>query len=303
LEKAMDAALFQEPRRRMIQLRDGEMAALDFGDAARPVDVVFAHANGFNAMTYRSILGPLSLSLRIIAMDQRGHGASRLPADPKGRRSWSDLRDDLLALLETLGDGPVILAGHSMGATTSLLAARERPDRVRGLVLFDPVVLPRLASAILHRAPWLATQIYRRMRLTQGALRRRAVFDSFGAAFRAYRGRGAFRTWPEIMLADYVAGGFREREDGTVELSCAPAWEASNFAAQGNDTWRALDGLRAPIDIYQCATQSVCQIRARSGVYRRNPQLRLHTVPRTTHFLPMERPDLVRDALLNAAEA
>jgi len=26
-------------------------------------------------------------------------------------------------------------------------------------------------------------------------------------------------------------------------------------------------------------------------------------VPQSTHFLPMERPDLVRDALLNAAEA
>jgi pimeloyl-ACP methyl ester carboxylesterase len=287
----------------MIQLRDGEMAALDFGDAARPVDVVFAHANGFNAMTYRSILGPLSLSLRIIAMDQRGHGASRLPANPQGRRSWADLRDDLVALLETLGDGPVILAGHSMGATACLLAAHERPDRVRALALFDPVVLPRWTSALMHRAPWLATRIYSRMSLTQGALRRRSVFESFGAAFRAYRGRGAFRTWPEIMLADYVAGGFRERDDGTVELSCAPAWEASNFAAQGNDTWRALDRATAPIDIYQSATQSACRIGAAVGLQRRNPRLHVHVVPQSTHFLPMERPDLVRDALLNAAEA
>ncbi len=279
------------------------MAALDFGDAARPVDVVFAHANGFNAMTYRSILGPLSLSLRIIAMDQRGHGASRLPANPQGRRSWADLRDDLVALLETLGDGPVILAGHSMGATACLLAAHERPDRVRALALFDPVVLPRWTSALMHRAPWLATRIYSRMSLTQGALRRRSVFESFGAAFRAYRGRGAFRTWPEIMLADYVAGGFRERDDGTVELSCAPAWEASNFAAQGNDTWRALDRATAPIDIYQSATQSACRIGAAVGLQRRNPRLHVHVVPQSTHFLPMERPDLVRDALLNAAEA
>jgi pimeloyl-ACP methyl ester carboxylesterase len=298
----MDAALFQEPRRRMIRVRDGEMAALDFGDAARPVDVVFAHANGFNAMTYRSILGPLSLSLRIIAMDQRGHGASRMPADPKGRRSWADLRDDLLALLETLGDGPVILAGHSMGATASLLAAHAQPDRVRALVLFDPVILPRWTSALMHRLPWLATRIYRRLPLTQGALRRRSVFDSFGAAFRAYRGRGAFRTWPEIMLADYIAGGFRERDDGTVELSCAPAWEASNFEAQGNDTWRALNRTPLPIDIYQSAIQSACHLGAIAGLRRRNPRLHVHTPPQTTHFLPMERPDLVRDALLNAAE-
>jgi pimeloyl-ACP methyl ester carboxylesterase len=141
------------------------------------------------------------------------------------------------------------------------------------------------------------------MPLTQGALRRRAVFDSFGAAFRACRGRGAFRTWPEIMLADYVAGGFRERDDGTVELSCAPAWEASNFEAQSNDTWRALDRTALPIEIYQSALQSACRIGPVGGLQRRNPRLHVHTVPQTTHFLPMERPDLVRDALLNAAEA
>jgi pimeloyl-ACP methyl ester carboxylesterase len=285
----------------MIHLRDGEMAALDFGDAARPVDVVFAHANGFNAMTYRSILGPLSLSLRIIAMDQRGHGASRLPADPRGRMSWSDFRDDLVALLETLGDRPVILAGHSMGATISLLAALERPDRVRALILFDPVVLPRWTSAIMRRVPWLATRICRRLPLTQGALQRRSVFDSYGAAFRAYRGRGAFRTWPEIMLADYVAGGLREREDGSVELSCAPAWEASNFMGQANDTWRALDRALMPIEIYRSGADSVCHVGGGLGFQRRNRRLQVHTVPQTTHFLPMERPDLVRDALLSAA--
>ena len=83
----MDAALFREPRRRMIPLADGEMAALEFGDAGRPLDVVFLHANGLNALTYRSLLGPLSLGLRVLAPDLRGHGDSRLPADPKGRLS------------------------------------------------------------------------------------------------------------------------------------------------------------------------------------------------------------------------
>ena len=48
--------------------------------------------------------------------------------------------------------------------------------------------------------------------------------------FRSYRGRGAFATWPEASLIDYVQDGFRERPDGSVELSCAPDWEASNFA-------------------------------------------------------------------------
>ena len=135
----------------MIRLADGDMAALDFGNPERPVDVVFSHANGFNGLTYRSILAPLAAGLRLLVIDQRGHGSSTLPADPEGRTSWYDLRDDLAALLDQLDGPPVILAGHSMGGAASIMAAALRPERVRSLVLFDPVVitLPQMLSAIL----------------------------------------------------------------------------------------------------------------------------------------------------------
>ena len=154
----MDAARFQEPRRRRVTIAnrwgEGEMALLDFGDPDRPVDLLFVHANGFNALTYRALLAPLSASLRIVAPDLRGHGATSLPAVPRGRRSWADLRDDLISLLDLLGGPPLTLAGHSMGATSALLAAERRPGRVANLVLLDPVIWPRLAQAVL-RVPGL----------------------------------------------------------------------------------------------------------------------------------------------------
>ena len=298
----LDAALFHKPRRRMIRLHDGEMAALDFGDGARPVDVVFAHANGFNAMTYRSILGPLSLSLRILAVDLRGHGASRLPAEPRGRRSWRDLRDDLVALLDVVSDRPVVLAGHSMGATSSLLAGAQRPAGVKALVLFDPVILPR-ATVLAAKIPGLLDPLWRRARIAQNALRRRAVFETANAAFNAYRGRGAFRTWPEIMLADYVAGAFHDKADGGVELSCTPAWEASNFAAQAHDPWSALRRVAFPIKVFRAGRNSVCHLAPGDRLLRRHPNIDVTTVEGTSHFLPMERADLVRDALFDAVNA
>ena len=78
----MDAHVAHEPRARRIDLpsRGGAVAALEFGAAERPVDLVFVHANGFNARTYRSILAPLADGWRILAVDQRGHGATTLPA-------------------------------------------------------------------------------------------------------------------------------------------------------------------------------------------------------------------------------
>lgn len=299
----MDAAVFQEPRRRFIAIESragaGEMSALDFGPQKRPYDVVFLHANGFNALTYRSILGPLSAGMRILAVDQRGHGESRLAAKPEGRRSWKDFRDDLIGLLDALDQSPVVLSGHSMGGTVSLLAAAQRPEKVSSLVLFDPVMMPPLVALYAH-APWTSGHLWKRMPIAQGALRRRAAFDSREAAFKAYKGRGAFKTWPDTVIADYVAGGFVDRPDGKVELACAPEWEASSFAAQGHNPWGALRKIKAPVRILKAEKGSTCRGSV-ADLKRRKPDLRIETIAGSTHFLPMERPDLVRDALLDAA--
>src|SRR5512141_1854831 len=110
----MNVIVSEEPRQRMIELpgRGGAMAALEFGPADRPVDIVFSHANGFNGRTYRSILKPLAAELRVLAIDLRGHGASRLPTVIEGRAGWFDFRDDLLALLAQVAEAPVVLGGH-----------------------------------------------------------------------------------------------------------------------------------------------------------------------------------------------
>ncbi|NQE63467.1 alpha/beta fold hydrolase [Caulobacter sp. RHG1] len=294
----MDAAVFREPRKRAVAVPGGEIAGLEFGPQDRPIDIVFVHANGFNAQTYRVLLSPLAAGLRILAIDQRGHGGTTLPAQPDGRRSWRDLRDDLTNLLDALDGPPAVLAGHSMGGTVSLLAAAARPERVKGLVLLDPVIMPWLAT-LYAKAPWTSGHLWKRMPLVQSALRRRAVFDSREAAFAGYKGRGAFKTWPETMLADYVAGGFVEQKGGKVELACAPAWEASNYAAQAHDPWRAVRQVKAPVRILKAEKHSTC--RTGDSFARRGRDVKIETIEGTTHFLPMERPDVVRDALFDMA--
>ena len=142
----MDAIRLSPPRRLSLPVDNrwgaGEMNVLDFGDPERPVDLVFVHANGFNAMTYRSLLAPLSGTLRIWAPDLRGHGLTTLPAEPNGRRGWADHRDDLIALLDALDGPPAVLAGHSMGGNLALRAIAER-------------VLEPVPTALVLSAPML----------------------------------------------------------------------------------------------------------------------------------------------------
>jgi pimeloyl-ACP methyl ester carboxylesterase len=71
---------------------------------------------------------------RVIALDQRGHGASeRHPADV----SRAAYVADVVAVIEELRLAPVVLFGQSLGGHTALLAAAARPDLVRALVLLD----------------------------------------------------------------------------------------------------------------------------------------------------------------------
>lgn len=66
-----------------------------------------------------------------LRFDYSGHGASH-GAFTEG--AVSDWRDDALAVIEILTDGPQILVGSSMGGWIALLLARDMPHRVAGLV-------------------------------------------------------------------------------------------------------------------------------------------------------------------------
>lgn len=295
----MDATADSEPRQRMIPLpsRGGAMAALEFGPTDRPVDIVFSHANGFNARTYRTILQPLSASLRVLALDLRGHGATTLPTAIEDREGWLEFRDDLLALLAAACAAPVVLSGHSMGGTSSLLAAAAEPERVRALALFDPVVMPLEVqrSGATAESP-----------LVGGALKRRATFPSKQAAFEAYLGRGGFKSWSEVQLRDYVEAGFRETAaketgGGQVTLTCAPEWEASNFRTHNYDAWAAFQASRCPIRVLRAAEGSTFRIEGHEAELGDDGRIQVQTIPKTTHFLPMERPELVRALLASCA--
>jgi pimeloyl-ACP methyl ester carboxylesterase len=269
--------------------------------SGRAPDVIWLHANGFNALTYRHTLAPLGSKLKVLAIDQRGHGATPQDAPVEGRRDALDMRDDLLGLLDVVSpDRPVILAGHSMGGCVSLLAAGEAPERVRAIALFDPVILSREATARAMAVNGVAAS---ESPLIQKAKGRRRRFASHGDAFEAYRQRSIFATWPPQALTDYVAAGFKSLSDGEVELSCAPEWEAANFAAHGHDIWDAMSRITAPVRIWRAETGSTCAIAEAADFPRPIGQVELRTVAGATHFLPIENPALVRDGLLAVAAA
>lgn len=72
-----------------------------------------------------------------LRFDYFGHGGSSGAFDQATVSRW---RDDVLAVLDQLAEGPLILVGSSMGGWLACLAALARPERVRGLALVAPAV-------------------------------------------------------------------------------------------------------------------------------------------------------------------
>lgn len=257
--------------------------------------IVFLHANGFHGPAYRSVLGPLAERRPVITPDLRGFGANPAPADPQALTSWNVFAADVAAWFTARDGAPVVLAGHSLGATTALLTAAMVPNAVSALALFDPVIVPPIARRLLQ-APGQVTMMNRYFPLARSAARRNPSFTSRDAAFQAYRGRGAFKTWSDEALRDYVEHGFVDTPDG-VRLACDPAWEARAFAAQRHNPYRAIAQVRAPVTLIAGGRGSTCPSISVAALRRAAPSMVFERWSDTTHFAPFEAPERIRDVV------
>ena len=99
---------------------------------SRPA-ILLLHGLSSNAAFWTRLVAHLP-GRRMVALDQRAHGGSAAPED--GYQP-ATLAADAAALIEDLGLGPMVVAGHSWGASIALQLAADRPDLVAGLAVVD----------------------------------------------------------------------------------------------------------------------------------------------------------------------
>jgi pimeloyl-ACP methyl ester carboxylesterase len=85
----------------------------------------------------------------VVSYDARGHGESD-PAPVGEGYGYPELVDDLESVIAVaVGDGPLLLAGHSMGAHTAVAYALRHPERLAGLVVIGPSYTGEIGAATL----------------------------------------------------------------------------------------------------------------------------------------------------------
>ena len=95
--------------------------------------VVAVHGITANAWAWDPVAHHLAGGANLVSIDLRGRGRSYGQPGPFGLRQHAD---DVAAVIGQIG-GPLLLAGHSMGAYVAMLTAERHPERVADLVLVD----------------------------------------------------------------------------------------------------------------------------------------------------------------------
>ena len=285
------------PTRISVSLQDGDLAGWRWrNDGAPPL--LFCHATGFCASTYKKMLRRLADRFDIWALDMRGHGRTRLPADPKDLRSWNIYARDVAGFLDREKRDGWILAGHSMGAVVVAMAARGRND-ISALRLIEPVAPPLVYTLTAAYAPFWP-MLARHIPIARRAARRRARWSSREDALKSYERKGLFRDWAPGVLADYLEDGLVIDHAGA-RLSCDPDWEAATFAASAHDLWRAVRVAPAPIGVFAAGVASTIWPTARWWFRRAGAEMT--KIAEAGHLAPMENPALAADFIAQGAPA
>lgn len=271
----------------------GDFHLIDWGGTG-PLAVV-CHATGFCAGAYTPLAERLTSDLHLVGLDDRGHGMTDAPADPKRLRDWSVFADDLLEVLTGLGE-PAVVIGHSRGGAVGMLAAARRPDLVRALVLMDPTILPFYWMWWW----WLFKKVglARRIPIAARAAKRQDVWPDRETMLAAYQGKKSFADWRDGWLEAYVRECTRPNGDGRVRLCCDPAWESRAFAVCAHDVWRYIRRLTHPtLVLYGDRSDTFLPAAARR-FRAKAPAGKLVSLEDTSHFVPMERPGECRDLIV-----
>ncbi len=262
----------------------------DFGGDGPPL--VFLHANGYPPACYLPLIERLKSHHHVLAPHMRPLWPH---ARPEEIGAWHPLSDDLMLFLDEHKIEQAQVVGHSMGAIVSLRASIRKPERFQAQVLIDPVLFRRrfIALSFITKLLGLTSRFHP---LVQSARKRRRQFDDLDKLFASYRRKHIFHYMDDEALRIYITGITRPAAAGGFELVYSPEWESRIYETgiiADLDLWFGLPKLKVPTLVLRGAETDTFLPPAAKRLQQANPAIRVETLEKTTHLLPLETPQKV----------
>lgn len=286
----------REPSLHFIEINSVKLAYFELlGDCPDGQTLVFIHGAGCHARCWDAVIRRLGPSCHTIAIELRGHGRSQ----KQGPYAWGQFGLDACGLIEALGLSSIVCVGHSLGGHVAIQVAARLQDRLDGLLLVDPTVFDPRAyrlgkSAQLFDSP-----------SEHPVARRRRLWNSPLQWFHALKDRNPYSLWDPEILWTHCEHGVQPTESGLFALCCPPLVEAETYLSTADtDVHPLLPGIGIPVRILRAKMAKGMRHPMDSEhsltwpkLVDRFPNAKDEYLPEVSHFIPMQRPDLIVDAL------
>ncbi|MEE1786572.1 alpha/beta hydrolase [Streptomyces sp. SP17BM10] len=249
--------------------RDGvRLSCRDWGGPGTPV--VLLHGLAGHAGEWDAVARSLSRRHRVVAVDQRGHGAAtRRPGDV----SRTAYVADVVAVVEQLDLHRPVLVGQSLGGHTAMLTAAAHPALPGGLVLVEAGAgspspdLPTAIGAALDAWP--------------------KPFPSRGAAVEFFGGGAVGEAW---------AGGLEERDGGWWPRFEWDVMVGSLAELARRSSWDEWTSITCPA-LVVLGQSGVIPREEAETMLRLRPETEAMSIPAAGHDVHLEQPDPLCRAL------
>jgi pimeloyl-ACP methyl ester carboxylesterase len=227
---------------------------------------------GDGAFVWNHVAPVLAARTAVAAVELRGHGDS--PHDPHARYEPDAYAEDVIEEMKLRSwRDPVILVGHSLGATVAIHVMHRARERVRRLVLVDGG--PGLnADALLHIQQQFLTQSWFHDSV-----------DSFAAQLQLRHPLSDPK-----LLRDIAAHAMRPLPAGGCELKCDRQLVNAERASEDCLVWEKMSAFDRPILVMRGAGSAVLSRTTAERMAYDLPDCRVDTVPGAGHAVMLDNP-------------
>lgn len=246
-----------------------------------------AHANSYHPGTYKELIDLLTPHFEVQSVLTR-------PFLPKYKvedmNTWNQFRDDFLEVAEKQNWKDIIGLGHSLGSTITMMAAIERPELFKKLIIIEPPCIDQVIFTLLSVLPFSAKKNL--VPPSKIALKRRHKWNSREEAFEWFRGKSIYDRVSDETLKAFVTSGLKEDDFGALRLSHSKFWESKIYCTIKNP-YKLFPQLMIPSLCIRGDESDVILERNWNKWQKLQENAQFVNIPASGHLVPLEQSHLL----------